>query len=75
MTHTTQYLYGIAPIELENKFYFEALAYKKEAGQRLHKALNEDEYTDKEIAVRLFWVRKALKHTQDLLEERDNDCS
>jgi len=67
----TEYLYGIQPSELENKFYYEALAYKKEAGQRLLKALYLKDDRTEEEGVRLFFVQKAINHTQSLLDERE----
>lgn len=69
--HSTQYLYGIDPAELENKFYFEALEYKRQSGIKLYRLLflNHDR-TDEEDK-RMFYVEKALRHTEKLIGERN----
>jgi len=74
MTKTTQYLYGINPSELENKFYKEALQYKLESGRHLHmKLYNETKAYGDETHRRLFYVQKAIQHTSMLLEEITNE--
>ena len=67
---TTQYLYGIEPEELDNKYYFEALKYKLEAGGILYERLYKLEET-KEISDRKFWVLDAISHTRKLIKERE----
>ena len=67
----TQYLYGIHPAELENKFYYEALAYKLEYGMKLYKKLYYMTKRTFEQNARLFFVYKAVKHTEKLLRERE----
>lgn len=67
----TEYLYGIGPGELENKFYYEALAYKLEHAKILHAKLYVVENKTFEEESRLFWVRKAMDHTTKLLRERE----
>lgn len=66
----TNYLYGIDPKELENKFYFEALDYKRTAGLKLFKKLYFIEKRSEDEAIRLYHVEKAIKHTERLLDER-----
>jgi hypothetical protein len=62
----TEYLYGIAPTELDNKEYWEALAFKVNSGQKLYEYLLEHGPRDRE-----FHCFKALSHTKKLLEERE----
>lgn len=69
--HSTQYLYSIKKQELENKFYFEALRYKLEAGKRLQKQLYLAEEDSEYNRVRLFFVEKAIRHTNKLINEED----
>jgi len=71
---TTQYLYGIQPNELENKFYYEALQYKLDAAKKLHVELYNlpHSYGD-EVHIRLFYVQKAINHTQNLLNEKTEE--
>lgn len=68
--HNTSYLYGLQPNELEDMFYFDALKHKKHMGTRLYRKLflKHDKTTEDET--QMFWVAKALKHTEKLLEER-----
>ena len=70
MNHSTEYLYGITPQDLEDMKYFEALEYKKQQGQKLYKSLYDMRRNERED-VRMHYVAKALKHTQKLLDERD----
>jgi len=67
----TKYLYNICPIELENKLYFDALAYKLEAGRKLYKELYYIKSRTEEECIRLFYIRKAILHTEKLLSERE----
>ncbi len=69
MNHSTEYLYGIPPLHLEDKLYYEALEFKKQQGQKLYKSLYNMRRNDRED-VRMHYVSKALKHTQLLLDER-----
>jgi len=70
MTKSTQYLYGIDPLELENKFYKEALQYKLDSAKKLHVELyGKDRTYGSDIHKRLFYVQKAIKHTEMLLYE------
>ena len=71
---TTQYLYGIEPVELENKFYLEALKYKLESGMKLHKEiyLSNSSYGSEEHN-RLFYVQKAIAHTRKLINELEDN--
>jgi len=69
--HSTNYLYGIEPKELDNKMYWEALQYKLEAGTRLYRKLFLIPKRNKEEEDRMFYVDKAYNHTKKLLEERN----
>ena len=69
---TTEYLYGIQPTELDNKFYYEALEYKLDKGSQLYRELYPNS-KDKETNDRIFFVLKALDHTRELLEERKGE--
>lgn len=69
MNHSTFYLYGITPQDLENKEYFEALEFKREKGKELYRKLyNMDR--DNAEDVQLHYVLKALRHTEELINER-----
>ena len=68
---TTQYLYGIEPEELDNKYYFEALKYKLEVGSKLYKSLYKIKKQTKEESDRTFWVLDAIDHTRKLIKERE----
>ena len=68
---TTQYLYGIEPEELDNKYYFEALKYKLESGSKLYKSLYEIKEQTKKESDRTFWVLDAIDHTRKLIQERE----
>jgi hypothetical protein len=68
--HSTEYLYGIKPAELENKLYFEALQYKKEEGRKLYLKLYDNKDRVWEEDVQFHYVNKAQVHTQSLLDER-----
>jgi len=66
----TIYLYGIFPSELEDKGYFEALEYKKTAATKLYRSLFLKPDKTKKDNDRMFYVNKAIQHTQKLLDER-----
>ena len=66
---TTQYIYGIDPDELENKYYFEALQYKKEEGIKLYRKLFLKHNKTEDDTTQMFWVAKGLDHTEKLLDE------
>ena len=68
---TTQYLYGIEPEELDNKYYFPALKHKVETGKKLYKYIHNIENKTKEESDREFWVLDALNHTRKLIKERE----
>ena len=72
MIKSTQYLFGIDAIDLEDKLYFTALNYKLIAGRRLYRELYMIKNPTKEEEDRMFHVAKALKHTESLLEDREN---
>ena len=63
----TEYLYGIKPEQLDGLEYWDALKLKKENAEILYEELYVTGI-DKE---REFWVYKALKHTEKLIGERD----
>lgn len=69
MTHTTWYLYGITPQDLEGKEYYEALEFKREHGDRLFKKLYTMDRNNSED-VQMHYVLKALHHTEELINER-----
>jgi len=66
----TSYLYNIKAKELEGMEYFDALRYKKKAGEKLFRHLFFLHNPTEEETDRLFWVRKSIEHTTKLLEER-----
>ncbi len=76
----TLYLYGIQPKSLEGMEYFQALQYKLDNAKQTFRDLYTmpEEERDKksreelkEISDRLFFVQKAIVHTENLLKERD----
>ena len=83
---STEYLYGISPVEFKDKTYEEALKLKIEKGVELARRLADessevfnnrevipdaaDRYN--EIAIRLSDVIKALKFNEFLLNEYEN---
>ena len=67
----TEYLFGIQPEELDGKEYWEALQYKLDNALILFKGL----YVSKEDTDREFWVSKAMRHTQKLLNEGNGEWS
>ena len=67
---STQYLYGIRPVELENKMYFEALQYKYDACTALYRTLYLKHNKTEEEDVQMFHVERAQKFTKRLLDER-----
>ncbi len=69
MTHSTFYLYGVLPNELEGMEYFEALEFKKENGKNLYTRLYHMRRDNSED-VQMHYVLKALNHTEDLISER-----
>jgi len=68
---STKYLYDIDSSDLEDKLYFDALEYKLEAGRRLYRELFLKHDKTKEEEDRMFYVAKAQRHTEKLLEERE----
>ena len=66
---TTQFLYGIDPEELASLKYYDALKLKKEKGKELYRKLYVGDI--KEEDHRMFYVLKAVQHTEKLLHERD----
>ncbi len=70
---STQYLFGIDAEDLENKFYFDALDYKLIAGRRLFRELYMIKKPTKEEEDRMFYVDKAMKHTERLLWDRERN--
>lgn len=70
--HSTMYLFGIEPHELEDMSYPLALRYKKDMGKELYYLLAdvEPEFQDE---VRMFWILDAIKHTEKLLNELEEE--
>jgi len=68
---TTNYLYNIDACDLEDKLYYDALKYKLEAGRKLYRELFLKHDRIKEEDDRMFYVAKAQRHTERLLEERE----
>lgn len=67
----TKYLYNIEPEELDDKLYYEALSHKLHHAKEL---CNELYYNPRKTyleQVQLFMVRKAIKHTIGLIEEKE----
>jgi len=65
-------LYGITPEELENKMYYEALAYKVDAGTELQKELiKKNPPYESDDSRRLFYVEKAIQYTKALINEKE----
>ncbi len=78
----TLYLYGIKAKSLEGMEYFQALQYKldnaKETFKELYNITNAERENKtreelKEISDRLFFVQKAIVHTEHLLGERKDE--
>ncbi len=69
MTHSTFYLYGILPNELEGMEYFDALEFKKKHCIDLYRRLYHMK-RDNAADVQLHYVLKALNHTEALISER-----
>ncbi len=69
----TTYLYNIHAEELDGMEYFDALKYKKKAGEKLFRHLFFLHNPTEEDKDRLFYVRKGIEHTTKLLEERYSD--
>lgn len=67
---TTEYLYGIKIIELEGLLYFDALEYKKTNAKMLYEKLYDIKVKTEEEEIRMFYVYKAIAHTEKLLRER-----
>lgn len=70
--HSSEYLYGIKPIEFVHLPYMMALKKKLDSGKKLHDALYFVKKRSYEQEVRLFYVRKAIKHTQKLIDEAND---
>ena len=66
---STEYLYNIKPEQLYGLEYYEALKFKLDNCTELFRKL----YMHPEDNERLFWVNKAMNHTQKLLNERDSE--
>jgi len=67
--HSTQFLYGIEPNELIGMKYINALAYKRDKGIELYRKLFLIPNRTEEEDERLFYVGKAVHHTEKLIEE------
>ena len=67
---TTKYLYSIDASDLEGMEYYTALQHKLAAGTRLYRKLYLKADKTKEEDDRMFYVAKAQRHTEKLLEER-----
>ena len=67
----TQYLFGIEPEELEDKLYYDALRFKLAKVESLHSELYNKPNQSYEDRVRLHNVQKALRHTVDLIAEKE----
>lgn len=70
---TTEYLFGINPEELDNKFYYEALDYKLQKAKELYNKLYDSGKKDHKTRDRMFYVLEAVDHTRKLIEERTKD--
>jgi len=68
--HKTEFLYGLIPSDLDNKEYFTALHFKKEAGVKLYRQLFLKPDKTKEDSDRMFYVERAVRHTERLILER-----
>lgn len=68
---STKYLFNIEPEELDDLTYWDALDYKLAKGWDLF----IDLYNNKHDPERLFYVNKAVEHTRELKEERDERCT
>jgi len=66
----TLHIYGIEPKELEGMEYFAALLFKKEAGVKLYRQLFLKPDKTKEDSDRMFYVERAVRHTERLILER-----
>jgi len=70
---TTEYLYELDIASLREMKYFDALQYKANCAKRLWNKLNNERVTINsfELHERMFYVWKAWKHTEELLNERE----
>ena len=69
----TEYLYELDGLMLSKMYYFDGLQYKANCAKRLWNKLNAEQSTNKsfELHERMFYVWKAWKHTEGLIDERD----
>ena len=69
----TEYLYELNSNNLSKMLYFNGLQYKANCAKRLWNKLNEEQKTNSsfELHERMFYVWKAWKHTEGLINERD----
>ncbi|MBD3842564.1 MAG: hypothetical protein IE909_11910 [Campylobacterales bacterium] len=71
LRHTSKYLYGVRARDFKDMKYKEALKYKLNSAKFLVKHLMvQDTVTDRQ---RLHYVLKAMKHTERLIMEIEND--
>jgi len=66
----TEYLYSIKPETLDNMYYYEALKFKYEKAKTLYEKLYSIKNRTWYQHVRIFFVEKAIRHTQKLIQER-----
>lgn len=64
---TTRYLYDVDLDFLSEMRYFDALRYKRDSAKKLYWKL----YEEAGDPVRMFHIEKAIKFTEDLINEKD----
>ena len=67
---TTKYLYGVDLQFLSDMRYFDALKYKLDSAKKLYWKL----YEEAGDPIRMFHIEKAMNHTQQLIDEKDEMC-
>jgi hypothetical protein len=70
---STEYLYELDLESLEKMKYFEALRYKANCAKRLYTKLEKEKVFNNsfELQERIFYVYRAWKHTEKLINEKD----
>ena len=69
----TEYLYELDIQSLENMLYFDGCQYKANCAKRLWNKLDKESNTNHsfELRERMFYVWKAWKHSEGLVNERE----
>lgn len=70
MKHSTFYLYGIYPHQLEGMEYYEALEFKRTNGTKLYNRLYDTDGKTTDEDIQMHYVYKAKELTIYLIDER-----